>query len=212
MSILDDIKDSIINMKRERTKELTQQALDEGLDAETILHKSLVPAMDTVGKEYEEGIKFIPEILIASKAMIGALDLLKPILASAGAKSEGKVVLGTVEGDVHDIGINLVGMMLEGAGFEVLQLGADTSAGEFIQAIRETDPDILGMSALLTTTMTNMKNVIDALKEKRLRHKVKVMVGGATLSQRYANEYGADGYAPDAAQAAVLAKKLIKSV
>ena len=212
MSFLDEIRESIVGMKRDLAKELTQKALDEGLEAEQILHESLIPAMDTVGREYEQGVKFIPEILIASKAMLGALDLLKPILASSGAKSEGKVVLGTVEGDVHDIGINLVGMMMEGAGFEVLQLGADTSTEEFIQAIRDTSPHILGMSALLTTTMMSMKDVIAALEEHGLRDKVKVMVGGATLNQRFADECGADGYAPDAAQAAVLAKKLLKPV
>ncbi len=211
MSILDEIKDSIIAMQSERAKELTQKALDEGLDADVILHKSLIPAMNKVGQEYEEGIKFIPEILIASKAMKGALDLLKPILASSGSKSEGKVVLGTVEGDVHDIGINLVGMMLEGAGFEVLQLGADTSAEDFIQAIRDTQADILGMSALLTTTMVKMKTVIESLKEEGVRDKVKVMVGGATLNQKSADDFGADGYASDAAQASVLAKKLLNS-
>ena len=211
MSILEKIKDSIISMKRDLAKELTQKALDEGMDAGVILHSSLIPAMDTVGKEYEEGIKFIPEILVASKAMKGALELLKPILAGAGSASEGNVVLGTVEGDVHDIGINLVGMMLEGAGFDVIQLGADTSSEEFVQAVKDNRPDILGMSALLTTTMVNMKDVIGALKDSGLRDSVKVMVGGATLNQKFADECGADGYAPDAAQASVLAKKLMKA-
>jgi 5-methyltetrahydrofolate--homocysteine methyltransferase len=210
MSVVDEIKNSIISMKRDLAKELTQKALDEGMDAGVILHSSLIPAMDTVGKEYEEGIKFIPEILVASKAMKGALELLKPILAGAGSASEGNVVLGTVEGDVHDIGINLVGMMLEGAGFDVIQLGADTSPEEFVQAVKDNRPDILGMSALLTTTMVNMKDVIGALKDSGLRDSVKVMVGGATLNQKFADECGADGYAPDAAQASVLAKKLIK--
>ena len=211
MRILEKIKDSIISMKRDLAKELTQKALDEGIDAGVILHSSLIPAMDTVGKEYEEGIKFIPEILVASKAMKGALELLKPILAGAGSASEGNVVLGTVEGDVHDIGINLVGMMLEGAGFDIIQLGADTSSEEFIQAVKDNRPDILGMSALLTTTMVNMKDVIQALKDSGLRDSVKVMVGGATLNQKFADECGADGYAPDAAQASVLAKNLIKA-
>ncbi len=211
MSILDEIKESIIAMQREKTRELTQKALDEGIDADTILHKSLIPAMYTVGREYEEGIKFIPEILIASKAMKNALDLLKPILASSGSESEGKVVLGTVEGDVHDIGINLVGMMLEGTGFEVFQLGADTSTEDFIQTIKDTQAEILGMSALLTTTMTKMKDVIEALEEEGLRDRIKVMVGGATLNQKSADDFGADGYASDAAQASVLAKKLINS-
>lgn len=210
MSLLDEIKDSIISMKRDLAKELTQKALEEGIEAGEILHSSLIPAMDTVGKEYEEGIKFIPEILVASKAMKAALELLKPILAGTGSASEGNVVLGTVEGDVHDIGINLVGMMLEGAGFDVIQLGADTSSEEFIRAVEDHRPDILGMSALLTTTMVNMKDVIQALKDSGLRDTVRVMVGGATLNQKFADECGADGYAPDAAQASVLAKKLIK--
>lgn len=211
MSLLDEIKDSIVFMKRDLARELTQKALDEGIEAEKILNSSLIPAMDRVGKEYEEGIKFIPEILVASKAMKGALELLKPILAGSGTASEGKAVLGTVEGDVHDIGINLVGMMLEGAGFDVVQLGADTSPQEFIQAVQDNRPDLLGLSALLTTTMVNMKDVIRALKDSGLRDSVKVMVGGATLSQKFADECGADGYAPDAAQASVLAKKLIKN-
>jgi 5-methyltetrahydrofolate--homocysteine methyltransferase len=211
MSLLDEIKDSIISMKRDLAKELTQKALEERIEAGEILHSSLIPAMDTVGKEYEEGIKFIPEILVASKAMKAALELLKPILAGTGSASEGNVVLGTVEGDVHDIGINLVGMMLEGAGFDVIQLGADTSSEEFIRAVEDHRPDILGMSALLTTTMVNMKDVIQALKDSGLRDTVKVMVGGATLNQKFADECGADGYAPDAAQASVLAKKLIKT-
>jgi 5-methyltetrahydrofolate--homocysteine methyltransferase len=211
MNLLDEIKDSIVFMKRDLARELTQKALDEGIEAEKILNSSLIPAMDRVGKEYEEGIKFIPEILVASKAMKGALELLKPILAGSGTASEGKAVLGTVEGDVHDIGINLVGMMLEGAGFDVVQLGADTSPQEFIQAVQDNRPDLLGLSALLTTTMVNMKDVIRALEDSGLRHSVKVMVGGATLNQKFADECGADGYAPDAAQASVLAKKLIKS-
>ncbi len=209
MNILDDIKESIVLMQHKRAKELTQKALDEGTPANTILHQSLIPAMDTVGREYEEGIKFIPEILIASKAMKGALDLLKPILASTGSESEGKVVLGTVEGDVHDIGINLVGMMLEGAGFEVKQLGADTPAEDFIKAIKDFQADILGMSALLTTTMVKMKEVVETLREEGMRDNVKVMVGGATLNQKSADDFGADGYARDAAQASVLAKKLL---
>jgi len=209
MGVLDEIKESIIAMKKTESPGLTQKALDEGLDAEEILDKALVPAMDTVGKQYEEGTKFIPEMLIAAKAMMGALNILKPKLTASGGKSQGKVVLGTVEGDVHDIGLKLVGMMLEGAGLDVVVLGADTSKEEFLEAIKEHNANILGMSALLTTTMPEMKEVIDFLKENGLREKVKVMVGGATLNQRFADEYGADGFAPDAAQASVLAKRLL---
>lgn len=209
MGVLDEIKEAIIAMKKTETPELTQKALDEGLDAEEILNKALIPAMATVGDQYEEGIKFIPEMLIAAKAMMGALEILKPLMTASEEKSKGKVVLGTVEGDVHDIGIKLVGMMLEGAGLEVVVLGADTSKEEFLEAVQEHNANILGMSALLTTTMTRMKEVIDFLKENGVREKVKVMVGGATLNQRFADEYGADGYAPDAAQASVLAKRLL---
>ena len=207
MGILDDIKQSIIEMKRDRARELTQQALDEGLDADKILHESLIPAMDTVGKEYEEGVKFIPEILIASKAMLGVLDLLKPILASAGAKSEGKVVLGTVEGDVHDIGINLVGMMMEGAGFEVHDIGVDQSVEKFMAAAEKCKPDIIGMSALLTTTMTYMKTVIDGFDGAGQGH-IKMAVGGAPISQMFADEIGADGYGSDASSAVDLFLKM----
>lgn len=209
MGVLDEVKESIVAMKKTEAPVLTQKALDEGLDAQEILNKGLVPAMDTVGKQYESGEKFIPEMLIAAKAMMAALDVLKPKLIASEQESKGKVVLGTVEGDVHDIGIKLVGMMLEGAGLEVVNLGADTPKEEFLEAIKEHSADILGMSALLTTTMTRMKEVIDFLKENGVREKVKVMVGGATLNQRFADEYGADGFAPDAAQASVLAKRLL---
>jgi 5-methyltetrahydrofolate--homocysteine methyltransferase len=209
VDLLDEIKECIIAMKKTETPGLTQKALNEGLDAEEILNKALIPAMATVGNQYESGEKFIPEMLIAAKAMMGALDILKPKLIASGGKSQGKVVLGTVEGDVHDIGIKLVGMMLEGAGLDVVVLGADTSKEEFLEAIKEHNANILGMSALLTNTMPQMKEVIDFLKENGLREKVKVMVGGATLNQRFADEYGADGFAPDAAQAAALAKRLL---
>lgn len=209
MGVLDEIKECIIAMKKTETPALTQKALDEGLEAEEILNNALIPAMAIVGQEYEEGKKFIPEMLMSAKAMMGALDILKPVLTQGQAQSKGKVVLGTVEGDVHDIGVKLVGMMMEGAGLDVVVLGADTSKEEFLEAIKEHNADILGMSALLTTTMTKMKEVIDFLKENGVRDKVKVMVGGATLNQRFADEYGADGFAPDAAQASVLAKKLL---
>lgn len=209
MDILEDIKVSIINMEEDKTKELTQKAIGESLAAEKILNEGLIPAMEVVGKQYEEGEKFIPEMLLSAEAMKRSLELLRPLLAKSGAKAAGKVVMGTVEGDVHDIGQKLVGMMLEGAGFKVSSLGADVSADEFITAVKEESPDILGMSALLTTTMPYMKDVVKALIENGLRDKVKVMVGGATLNQRFADEYGADGYAPDAPSAVTLAKRLL---
>jgi len=209
MGILDEIKESIIAMKKTEAIEFTQKAIDEGLAAEEVLNKALIPAMSTVGDQYEEGIKFIPEMLMSAKAMMGTLEILRPILTKSGQKSKGKIVLGTVEGDVHDIGVKLVGMMLEGAGLDVVVLGADTSKEEFLEAVQEHNASILGLSALLTTTMAGMKEVIDFLKEKGVRDKVKIMVGGATLNQRFADEYGADGFAPDAAQACVLAKRLL---
>jgi len=209
VDILADIKESIISMDEGKAKELTQKAIDESLEAEKILNEGLIPAMAVVGKEYEDGERFIPEMLLSAEAMKRALELLRPLLASSEAKKLGKVVMGTVEGDVHDIGQKLVGMMLEGGGFEVHSLGADVSVEEFVEAVKEESPNLLGMSALLTTTMTHMKEVVDALVKNGLRDKVKVMVGGATLNQRFADEYGADGYAPDAPSAVRLAKELL---
>lgn len=209
MDVLEDIKASIINMDEDKTKELIQKAIGESLEAKKILNEGLIPAMEVVGKEYEEGKKFIPEMLLAAEAMKGALELLRPLLAKAEVKAIGKVVMGTVEGDVHDIGQNLVSTMLEGGGFKVSSLGTDVSVEEFVTAVKEESPDIIGMSALLTTTMPHMKDVVDALIENGLRDKVKVMVGGATLNQQFADEYGADGFAPDASSAVRLAKRLI---
>jgi len=208
--ILESIKQSIIDMEDQKAVVLTRQAL-ESFPAEEILNKALVPAMERVGDDYEEGKKFIPEMLLAAEAMTAALELLKPHLSRSEAKKVGRVVMGTVEGDVHDIGQRMVCIMLEGAGFEVHSLGADVPAKDFVEAVKIKSPDILGMSALLTTTAPRMKGVIEALKREGLRDKVKVMVGGAILNQRLADEYGADGYAPDAASATRLAKALVAS-
>jgi 5-methyltetrahydrofolate--homocysteine methyltransferase len=208
--MLEKIKLSIVNMEDQKAVELTRLALADHA-AEDILNQALIPAMEIVGGEYEEGKKFIPEMLLAAEAMTGALDLLKPLLARSEAKKAGRVLMGTVEGDVHDIGQRMVCIMLEGAGFEVHSLGADVPAAEFVQAVRTSNPDILGMSALLTTTAPRMKSVIEALQKEGVRDKVKIMVGGAILNQRLADEYGADGYAPDAASATRLARKLMES-
>ncbi len=207
--ILEKIKLSIVNLDDQKAIEFTRKAL-ENHAAEDILNHALIPAMEIVGDEYEQGKKFIPEMLLAAEAMTGALELLKPLLARSEAKKAGKVVMGTVEGDVHDIGQRMVCIMLEGAGFEVHSLGADVPTADFINAVKTTGPDILGMSALLTTTAPRMKSVIEALRQEGLRDKVKVMVGGAILNQRLADEYGADGYAPDAASATRLARTLIE--
>ena len=206
--VLEDIKRSIVAMEDQQAVALTKQALAT-YPAEEILNRALIPAMEMVGSEYEQGTKFIPEMLLAAEAMTAALELLKPALARSEAKKAGKVVMGTVEGDVHDIGQKMVCIMLEGAGFEVHSLGADVPAGDFVNAVKTVNPDIVGMSALLTTTAPRMKTVIQALEAQGLRKKVKVMVGGAILTQRLADQYGADGYAPDAASATRLARALM---
>lgn len=187
-----------------------QSALDAGIIAEDILKQGLIPAMQEVGERFEKGEYFVPEMLVAARAMENSLGLLKPLLASAEVQSTGKVVLGTVQGDLHDIGKNLVGMMLEGAGFEIVDLGSDVPPDRFAQAVREDQPDILAMSALLTTTMPAMKTTIEALEEAGLRGQVKVMVGGAPITEEYANGIGADGFAPDASRASTLARKFVE--
>ena len=199
-------------MEVEKAIKLTQKALNEGLNAEEVLNKALIPAMNVVGEQYERGERYIPEMLLSAQAMKGAMEKLRPFLVKGGVKLKGKVVIGTVEGDLHDIGKNLVSMMLEGAGFEVHDLGTDVPASRFIEAIKEHDADLVGMSALLTTTMVHMPEVIKALEENGLRDRVKVMIGGAPVTQGYADEIGADGYAPDAASAVKLAERLMASL
>ncbi len=185
------------------------QALDDGMSAKDILHEGLLAGMDKVGQDFKAGHLFIPEVLMASKAMHAGLDLLYPLLAESDAPSLGTVVMGTVEGDLHDIGKNLVGMMLEGAGFEIIDLGTDVRSDAFVEAVRDGGADLVGMSALLTTTMSNMKETIDVLTEAGLRDRVKVIVGGAPVTARFAEEIGADGYAEDAASAVDTARELL---
>ena len=207
--MLDKIKQAVLAGEIEGIAELTNQALAQGIRAREILDQALTPAMDIVGEEYEKGDRYVPEMLISAETMKGAVTVLKPLLVEAGVKARGKVVIGTVEGDLHDIGKDLVAMMLEGAGFEVVNLGAEVTAEEFLRAAKEHEPDIIGMSALLTTTMIHMPEVIDALQQAGLRDQIKVMVGGAPVTQEYADKIGADGYAPDAASATKLAKSLL---
>jgi 5-methyltetrahydrofolate--homocysteine methyltransferase len=190
--------------------ELTNTGLAEGLTPETILFDALIPSLEEVGARFERGDFFVPEMLIAGKAMAGALEVLRPLLALTGAETIGKFVMGTVKGDVHDIGKNLVNIMLEGAGFEVIDLGVQVAPEKFIAAIEEHEPDIVGFSAFLTTTMPMFKANMNALEKAGLRDKVIVMVGGAPVTQEYADAVGADGYAADASQAVKLAKKLIE--
>jgi len=209
MEKLDALKESVIEREVKKTAGLTQKALDKGLSPEEILTQALIPALRVVGEQYERGEIFIPEMLLAARAVKGAMEILKPRLAESGVESKGRVVIGTVKGDLHDIGMNLVAMMLEGAGFEVHNLGIDVSVSQFVEAAKEDDADIVGMSALLTTTLVYMPQVIKALEENRLRDRVKAIIGGAPVTQKYADKIGADGYAQDAASAVKLVERLI---
>jgi len=203
--LLEKVHQSILDGNLEDCQDAVQQAMDTGLSADDILKKGLVPAMAEVGRLFEDGEYFVPEMLIAARAMQGGLDLLKPLLISEQVEPVGKVVIGTVKGDLHDIGKNLVSIMMEGAGFEIVDLGTDVPLEKFVNEVKEKKANILAMSALLTTTMTTMPAVIQALQEAGIRDSVKVMVGGAPVTQEFANQIGADGYAPDASQAARLA-------
>ena len=185
----------------------TNQALEEGMDAEEILNKGLMPGMDHVGVEFKAGNMFVPEVLRSAKAMQESMEILRPLLAESGVETTGKVVLGTVKGDLHDIGKNLVGMMCEGAGFEIIDLGKDVEPEAFVGAVKEHKPQILGMSALLTTTMRSMERTIKALEEAGVRDTVKIMIGGAPVTQDFADQIGADGYAANAASASEIAKQ-----
>ena len=187
---------------------LCREAIDEGMTAADIL-ESLLTGMSIIGGKFKNDEVFVPEVLIAARAMNGGLDVIRPLLISEGVKSIGKVAIGTVKGDLHDIGKNIVSMMMVGSGFEVIDLGVDVSPEKFITAVEEHHVDIVCMSALLTTTMTNMRAVISALEEKGLRDQVKIMIGGAPITDQYALEIGADSYAADAATAAEEAKKLV---
>lgn len=206
---IETIYDAVLNGDAKTAEADTKAALDDNVPAESILHEACIPAMGEVGRLFEEGEKFVPEMLISARAMQAAMVLLKPHLAEAGVKTLGKVVIGTVAGDLHDIGKNLVAMMLEGAGFEIIDLGTDVSADKFKDAVSEYEPDIIGMSALLTTTMTSIGSTIEVLTEAGLRDQVKILVGGAPITQEFADKVGADGFAPDAGSAARVAKAVV---
>ncbi|HEY5658508.1 MAG TPA: B12-binding domain-containing protein [Myxococcota bacterium] len=201
----DDMYDGLA----EEIVEGTQILLQRGWSADKVLNKALVGGMNIVGIDFRDGILFVPEVLLAANAMKAGMEILRPILVETGAEPVGKMVIGTVKGDIHDIGKNLVAMMMEGAGFEVINLGINTSVEKFMAALEEHEPNILGMSALLTTTMPYMKVVIDALKEQGIRDKYVVMVGGAPLNEEFGKAIGADAYCRDAATAVETAKKLV---
>ena len=206
---LDALKDAVINGDAKGCTLLTEVAIQAGHSPQKILTEALVPAMQVVGDKFRCNEVYVPEVLVAARAMKKSLGLLKPLLTQTGAKPVGTAVIGTVKGDLHDIGKNLVGMMLEGAGFEVIVLGADVAPDKFVQAAKDTRAQIVGISTLLTTTMLGMKDVLHALERAELRSKVKVMVGGAPVTQSFADELGADGYGESAAEAVDKAKELL---
>jgi corrinoid protein of di/trimethylamine methyltransferase len=209
MAILDDISAFLQKGKAKEVKELVQAALDQGISANSILEEGLMAGMNIIGGKFKRNEVFVPEVLIAARAMNAGTAILKPHLASDGVKARGKVVLGTVKGDLHDIGKNLVRMMFEGKGLEVVDLGVDVSAEKFVEAIKEHKPQIVALSALLTTTMNEMKSVVEAVTKAGLRDSVKIMVGGAPISNSFCAAIGADSYTPDAAAASEMAVSLL---
>ncbi len=208
MECLDSVYDAVLDGDQTRTMEGVLSALKAGIPAAEILQEGMIAAMGEVGRLFEEGEYFVPEMLIAARAMQAGLSILKPHLIESGVEPIGKVVIGTVKGDLHDIGKNLVGMMLEGAGFEIIDLGTDVAPAAFVEAVQD-GVDILGLSALLTTTMPSMEATLKAIGKAGLTGRVKVMVGGAPVTAEYAQQIGADGYAADASQAVTTAKLLI---
>jgi 5-methyltetrahydrofolate--homocysteine methyltransferase len=209
MAKYQDLADAIIAGDNVKSKEITQKLVDSGVKATEILNGGLVPGMDVVGVKFKANEMYIPEVLIAARAMHAAMDIIKPLLAEAGAIMKGTIVVGTVQGDLHDIGKNLVCMMLEGGGYTVIDAGVDVPGDKFVEEVKKSGAKVVGLSALLTTTMPSMKDVIIALKADAATKDVKVMVGGAPLTQEYADSIGANGYAPDASSAVDVAKKLI---
>ena len=209
MERFERIYEAILKGDQGTAIELAQEVVDGGSSPQELIDRGMIPAMAEVGRRFEDEVYFVPELLLSARAMKGALALLRPLLAESGGQTVGSVVLGTVQGDLHDIGKNLVAAMLEGAGFEVLDLGADVSPQQFVNAVKEHSAGLVGLSALLTVTMPSMKSTIDALEEAGLRDQVKVMVGGAPLSQEYAEEIHADGYADNAAAAVRTAQQLV---
>lgn len=209
MKIFEEIADEVQKGNSESVEELTKKALSQDISAEDILNNGLVAGMNIVSKKFKNNEIFIPEVLISAKSMYSGLGIIKPLLAEANVQSKGKVVIGTVKGDLHDIGKNIVAMLLQGAGFDVVDLGADVPKEKFLEFVKNEGADILGMSALLTTTMIYMKETIETLKNAGLRETVKIIIGGAPVTESYAAQIDADGYAPDAASAVDLTKKLI---
>lgn len=210
MSILNEISQYLQQGRAKNVKELVQKAIDDGMDAKTILEEGLLSGMSIIGAKFKNNEVYVPEVLIAARAMNAGSELLKPLLISSGVKAAGKVVLGTVKGDLHDIGKNLVRMMMEGKGLEVVDIGIDVPAEKFVSAAKESGAQIIACSALLTTTMNEMKNVVEAAKEAGIRDSVTIMIGGAPVTDSFCKSIGADIYTPDAASAADAAADVCK--
>jgi 5-methyltetrahydrofolate--homocysteine methyltransferase len=209
MTDFEDLAQCIISGDLSKTVDLTKKAIDAGAAPLDVINKGLIAGMEVVGQRFKKGDMFVPEVLIAARAMNSGLDLIRPLLSDSDIKKLGTVLIGTVKGDLHDIGKNLVAMMMESGGFKVINLGVDVPVEKFVEAVKEHKPQIIGMSALLTTTMLVMRDVIAALKEAGVRDSVKIMVGGAPVTEQFAKEIGADGYAPDAVSATDLAKQMV---
>ena len=208
MELLEKISEELQNGNFIDVPKLTREALVQGISPAVILSDALVAGMDVVGEKFRRDELFMPEVLIAAKAMQAAMAVLRPRLIETGAETAGTIVIGTIQGDLHDIGKNLVGMFFEGAGYQVIDLGVDVAPGRFVEAVRTHKPDIVGLSALLTTTMSRMREVIESLVEAGLRGRVKGMAGGAPVTEKFARDIGADGYSPDAASAVEKARTL----
>ena len=208
---LDQIRDAVIEGKHNDIEDLVKTAIEDNVNLNELINNTMITAMDVVGIRFAEGEIFVPEMLVSAITMKKGLNLIKPLLKEEDAKSKGTIMMCTVKGDIHDIGKNIVIMMLEGAGFKVVDLGTDLNAEDLVQRIEEIKPDILGLSALLTTTMPQMNNIIEALESRRLRNSVKVMVGGAPVDSSFAEKIGADGYGKDAAEAVRLAREFVSA-
>ncbi len=209
MADMNELKETLISGNANKVKELVNKAIEDKVPVEEILNDGLIAGMAVIGARFKKNEVYVPEVLIAARAMNGAMEIMEPLIAESGIKPMGHVAVGTVKGDLHDIGKNLVIMMLKGAGFKVTDLGIDVPDEKFVEAAKQGDTQIIAMSALLTTTMTAMKDVIDALEAAGVRDKVKTLVGGAPLTQSYADEIKADGYAPDASSAVDKAKEVL---
>ena len=211
MAILDEIKDAVVDGETDEIEELVQQAIDEGIDPNVIINEGLIGGMDVVAPLFRDGEMFVPEVMEAADCMKMGTALLKPLLGEEGMDTKGKVVIGTIDGDLHDIGKNLVILMLESNGYEVVDLGIDVPAEDFAQAVIDEEPQIVGLSSMLTTTMMQMDTTIKCLEEKGLRDKVKVIVGGAPITQEFADEVGADGFSKDASACVLLCDSIVNA-